>query len=525
MQKHIVTLDLGTSGPKVGLFTNKGQYIAHEIEFNTVQLLENGGAEQDPEEWIQSIKTALQRLFAKTQVDKDSIEAICCTTQWSGTVPVDDNGKHISNAINWMDSRGARYVKKLVGGGIEVQGYNIFKALKYIKLTAGAPAQSGKDPIAHILFLKNEQPRTYEKAYKFLEPVDYLNARLTGKISATYDSITLHWVTDNRDIKNVKYHDGLVKASGIDRAKLPDLVPTNSILGRVSAEAAAELGLSTDTIVVAGCGDVHSAAVGSGAVEDFKPHFYIGTSSWLVCHVPFKKTDMDHNMATLPSALPGRYMLINEQESAGACIQFLRDKVFFQKDLFTPDGAPADFYTSLNTMAAEVPAGSNGLLFIPHLYGERSPVEDHHARGAFFNLSLRHDRRHMIRAVMEGVALNGRWLLKYAEKNAGRQFEAVNLIGGGANSDLWCQIVADVFNRPIRQMENPVMANSQGAAYLAALALKHLTVEEIAANAKFKKEFLPNPANTTLYDKAFEEFTGYYKRNKKAHHRMNAHTH
>lgn len=521
MSRYIVTLDLGTSGPKVGLFTDKGQYIAHEIEFTTLNLLPNGGAEQDPDEWITRIKTALKRLMEKTKIDKEDIWAVSCTTQWSGTVPVDEKGKHIDPCIIWMDSRGADYVKKVMGGGIEVQGYNVFKALKWIKYTAGAPAQSGKDPIAHILYLKNEKPDIYKKAYKFLEPVDYLQARLTGKICATYDSITLHWVTDNRDIQNVKYHDGLIKAFGIEKSKLPDLVPTNSILGNISADAAEELGLSTKTIVVAGCADLHSAAVGSGAVEDYKPHFYIGTSSWLVCHLPFKKTDMDHNMATLPSGLPGRYILVNEQECAGACIQFLRDKVLFRKDEFSPNGPPENFYEVMNNMAAEVPAGSDGLIFIPHLYGERSPVEDHHARGAFFNLSLNHDRRHMIRAVMEGVALNGRWLLQYVEKNSKRKAEAVNLIGGGANSELWCQIIADVFNRPVRQMENPVMANSQGAAYLAAIGLKNLTVEEVAANAKYRKEFTPNPANAALYDKAFAEFTGYYSRNKKAHHRLN----
>lgn len=525
MQRYIVTLDLGTSGPKVGLFTDKGQYLAHEIEFNDViyPAGEEGGAEQDPDQWLESIKTALARLLKNNNVDKESIWAVCTTSQWSGTVPVNEEGKHISNAVIWLDSRGAKYVKKAVGGGIAVDGYNIFKALKYIKYTAGAPAQSGKDPFGHILFLKHERPDIYNKAYKFLEPIDYLQARLTGKICATYDSITLHWVTDNRDIKNVKYHDGLIKMSGIDRSKLPDLIPTNSVLGNVSAKAAEELGLSTNTIVVAGCGDVHSAAIGSGAVEDYKPHFYIGTSSWLVCHLPNKKTDMDHNMATLPSAILGRYMLVNEQECAGSCIQFFRDKVLFRKDGLTPQGFPEDYYKIMNELAAEVPAGSDGLLFIPHLYGERSPVEDHYARGAFYNLSLKHDRRHMIRAIMEGVALNGKWLLKYVEKNSGRKADAVNLIGGGANSELWCQIIADVFNRPVRQMENPVIANSQGAAYLAAYGLGNMTLDEIAASARYKKEFTPNPQNTALYDKAFEEFLGYYQRNKKAHKRMNNH--
>jgi len=521
MLKYIITVDLGTSGPKLGLFTEKAKCIAHEIEPNDLILLPHGGAEQDPEQWLSSIKTALGRLLEKTGVNIQQIQAVCCTSQWSGTVPVNTEGKHIHNAINWMDSRGADYVKKMMDGPIKTNGYSVFKALKWLRITNGAPGLAGKDSIAHILFIKNEMPDLYAKTYKFLEPVDYLTARLTGKIQATYDSICLHWVTDNRDIKNVKYNESLLRISGLERSKLPDLVPSNSVVGNISAEAAEYLGLSSDTLVVSGCGDLHSAAVGSGAAADFEPHLYIGTSSWLVCHLPFRKVDLAHNMTTIPSALPGRYLLANEQETSGACIQYLRDKLFFRKDVFTPDGAPDDFYSKLNELASEVPAGSEKLLFIPRLYGERSPVEDHHTRGGFFNLSLNHDRRHMVRAVMEGVALNARWLLKYVEKNAGRKFESLNLIGGGANSELWCQIIADVFNLKVRKMKNPVMANSQGAAYLAALAMGNLTVNEISNIREVEREFIPKPENRAIYDELFAEFLIFYKKNKKAFKRLN----
>ncbi|MCG9910276.1 MAG: FGGY-family carbohydrate kinase [Flavobacteriales bacterium] len=523
MSNYLLTVDLGTSGPKVGLFTEKGKYIAHEIEPNEVILLPDGGAEQDPEHWFSTIKTALQRLLQKTGVDKDSIKAVCCTSQWSGTVPVNRDGKHIANAINWMDSRGADHVKKMMYQPIQTQGYGLFKALKWLRITGGAPGLAGKDPIAHILYIKHENPELYAKTYKFLEPVDYLTARLTGKIQATYDSICVHWVTDNRDINNITYHNGLLKTAGIDRDKLPDLVPSNSIAGKITSEAAEYLGLSTETTVVSGCGDIHSAAVGSGAVSDFQPHFYIGTSSWLVCHLPFRKIDLPHNMTTIPSAIPGKYLLANEQETSGACIHFLRDNMFFHKDDFTPDGPPDDFYEKLNTLASEVPAGSENLLFIPKLYGERSPVEDHHTRAAFFNLSLTHDRRHMIRAVMEGVALNARWLIKYVEKNAGKKFDSINLIGGGANSDLWCQITADVFNLNVRKIKNPVMANSQGAAYLAALAMGNITLKEIEEIHEIDKEFVPNLKNKAVYDKLFDEFLHFYKANKKAFIRLNKH--
>lgn len=521
MEVFLLTIDLGTSGPKVGLFTSKGRYIAHEIEPNQVTLLPGGGAEQDPEEWITSIRLAIQRLLTKTQVQPDQIQAICCTGQWSGTVPVDKEGKHIHPAIIWMDSRGAEAIKKMMSGLIKTKGYGVVKVLRWLRLTGGAPGLSGKDSLGHILYIKEQQPDLYAKTHTFLEPVDYLTARLTGKIRASYDSICLHWVTDNRDIQKIKYHDGLIQTAGLDKSKLPDLFPSNSIVGSVSQEAADLFGLSTQTLVVSGCGDLHSAAVGSGAAADFEPHLYYGTSSWLICHLPFRKIDLSHNMTSIPSALPGKYLLANEQETAGACIQYLRDKVFFRKDEFTPGGAPADYYEKLNALAAEAPPGCENLLFIPHLYGERSPVEDHHARGGFFNLSLNHDRRHMIRAVFEGIAMNAAWLLKYVEQNAGKKFDSICLIGGGANSDLWCQITADILNLKVRKMKHPVMANSQGAAYLAALALGNLTLEEIVSIREVEKEFTPDPKVRATYDCLFKEFVKFYHANKKAFARLN----
>jgi xylulokinase len=174
MEAFLLTIDLGTSGPKVGLFTPKGHYIAHEIEPNRVTLIPGGGAEQDPEEWLTTIRTAIQRLLKKMQVHPDQIQAICCTGQWSGTVCVDKDGKHIHPAVIWMDSRGAGAIKKMMNGLIKSKGYGIFKVLRWLRITGGAPGLSGKDSLAHILYLKEEHPELYAKTHTFLEPVDYL---------------------------------------------------------------------------------------------------------------------------------------------------------------------------------------------------------------------------------------------------------------------------------------------------------------------------------------------------------------
>ncbi len=326
--QYILAVDLGTSGPKVALFSASGALVAHDFEPTPLQLLPNGGAEQNPEDWWNAITRATQRVVARQLVPVDAIRAISLTTQWSGTVAVDRAGQPLRPAIIWMDSRGAPYIKKLTGGFPEIEGYNAFRALTWINLTGGIPGKSGKDPIAHILYLQNKEPQVYRQAYKFMEPKDYLNLRLTGRFAASYDSITLHWVTDNRNIQKIDYDPRLLRWCTVERDQLPDLQPPAGILGPVRPEVAREWGLREDVLVGTGTPDMFSAAVGSGAVHDYQAHLYLGTSSWLMCHVPFKKTDLAHSIPSLPAAIPGRYILTDEQETAGACLNYLRDNIF-----------------------------------------------------------------------------------------------------------------------------------------------------------------------------------------------------
>jgi xylulokinase len=519
--KYILAIDLGTSGPKVALFSTQGELIGSEFEETKVMLFPDGGAEQSPDDWWNAIEKAGKRLLAKGHISNNDIVAIASTAQWSGTVAVDQDGKALGNAIIWMDSRGAPYIHKMADGFPKVEGYGLAKILKWIQLTGGAPGNSGKDPIAHILYLKDIHPEIYQRTYKFLEPIDYIGLRLTGQFAASFNSITLNWLTDNRNIENVTYHDGLIKLSTIDRAKLPDLKPANAILGNLRPDIARAWGLREDVQVLMGSPDVHSAAIGSGAVRDYEPHLYIGTSGWLVCHVPFKKTDIFHNLAALPSAIPGRYLLSNEQESAGGCLQYLRNNILFQKDELSQGERPANAYQLLDQMAERTPAGSGKVIFTPWLYGERTPVEDHLVRGGFYNLSLSTTRADMVRAVFEGVAYNSRWLLKYVEQFNKRPVEAINIVGGGAKSNIWCQIHADVLNRPIRQVKDPIEANVRGAALLASAGLGYLRYDEIGRHVKIANTYTPNPDNRKIYDELFQEFLAIYESNKKIYARLN----
>jgi len=518
MDKTILAIDLGTSALKVALVSMAGQVVGSEQEECAVQLLPGGGAEQDPQGWWRLIAAASSRLMARGLAEPASIAAISCTAQWSGTVPVDGDGNPVRNAIIWMDSRGARYAREITSGPVRIQGYGVDKLARWIRITAGLPARSGKDPVAHIGWLKQHEPESYRRARLFLEPKDWLNLRLTGLAAASVDSIALHWVTDNRDVSRIGYHPALLKLAGLERSQLPDLKAATDILGPLLPGPASALRVPAGVPVVVGTPDVQSAAIGSGATRDFDAHLYVGTSSWLTCHVPFKKTDLLHNMAALPAAIPGRYFVADEQETAGAALTFLRDRL-----LFPAGPVPADAYQQFDAMAAASPPGSGGLIFTPWLYGERTPVEDHFIRGGFHNLSLAAGRDDIVRAVLEGVALNARWLLAAVERFTKRRLEPIRFIGGGARSGVWCQIFADVLDRAIDQVADPVNANARGAAMLAAVALGELDFDQVPARVKVARTYRPDPANRALYDRLFTEFVGLYKRNRKAHARLNQH--
>jgi len=295
------------------------------------------------------------------------------------------------------------------------------------------------------------------------------------------------------------------------------------VLGPLRDEIARDLGVPAGIPVVGWTPDVQSAALGSGAVRDFEGHLYVGTSSWLTCHVPFKKTDILHGVASLPSPIPGKYYVANEQEVAGASLNWLRDNVFFPGDALRQSAPPDDFYPLLDDVAASSPAGSNGVIFTPWLNGERTPVDDHRLRGGWHDLSLQTTRADLARGVLEGVAYNSRWLLGCVEKFAGRPFAALNFIGGGAQSRLWCRIMADVLNRPIRQVEHPIRANARGAAALAAIALDRATIDDVARSVKVVETFQPDPSTRAVYDELFREFRAIHKHTKRIYARLHAH--
>lgn len=517
----ILSVDLGTSGMKVALITVSGKVLGWEAEPVQLYVTPDGGAEQSPDEWWGAFLSAAKRLLARELVEVRAIRAVCCSTQGEGTVPVDKDGNALMNCILWMDMRGAPYLRKQFGGLLNLDGIDLFRILRWVRLTGGMPSPTGKDPAAHMLFIRDRFPEVYARTYKFLNVLDFLNLRLTGRFAATYDSILTSWVTDQRDPQAVHYDPGLVRDCGVDSAKLPEIVPCTAVLGPLKADVAEALGLPSDVQVVAGAIDNTAAAIGAGAVEDYAMHLYIGTSSWMTAHVPYKKTDIASSLASVPCAVPGRYLLTALQATAGGNLTFLRDNVIYHKDELLQEADVPDIFKVLDQIAMRVPAGSNGVLYTPWIWGERAPVDDRHLRAGLYNISLHNNREDIIRAFLEGIAFNTRWLLQPVEKFLGRKVPSINIVGGGAQSDVWCQIFADVMNVEIKQVADPIYANARGAAWIGAVGLGEISFNDVPKLVEFKRSYAPQSANRSVYDERFAVFKDVYQQMKSVYKRLN----
>ncbi len=521
MSRYVLALDHGTSGIKAAIVSERGAVADFAFAPTPISMLAGGGAEQDPDDWWNAIASAVRQLVTRAAVPPEQIDALCVSSTFSTTVAVDGDSHHLGNALTWMDARGAPYVQRLMGGFPSLLGYNVRKVWTWISKTGGAPSLSGKDDAAHVLFWKYARPEVYAAARVFLPSKDYLNLRLTGQCAASFDSMHLFWVTDARDPHAIRYDDELIALLGIEPSKLPPLRAATDVLGALRPECADALGVRRDVRVVMGAPDHQCALIGSGAVRTYEAHLYVGTSSWIECIVPFKRTDLLHSIASFPTAIPGTYQCINEQDLAGGALSFLADNIFFHRNPFLSITPPERPYDLLDAIARSVPAGSHKLLFTPWLNGERTPVDDGALRGGFHNISTTTNLDHMVRAVMEGVAYNTRWSLGCVERFVRRRLDPIRIIGGGAESDVWCQIFADVLDRTIHKVVAPREANARGAAFIAAVGLRWLRFEDIPELVAVEKIYEPDPANRRIYDELFAAFLMIHKRNKGIYRRLN----
>jgi len=494
----VLAIDLGNGGPKVGAVFPDGSLgpVAHRPVSVDIGL--DGKATQDAAQWWVTLGDAIREVVG--QLPASECSAIAITGQWGSTVPVDERGEPVGPVLLWADTRARRYMKEVVGGPVSVQGFAPQKVVPWIRITGGAPTPSGADPTGHSLLLQREFADVYARSRWLLEPIDYLGMRFTGRAAATPASMILSWLTDNRIGATSDYVPQLVRKARRDPGRLPPLLPTGSVLGPILPEVADALGLPEGIPVVCGLPDLHAAVLGSGAIEPFATHVTVSTTAWISSRVPFKKTDILHSIASVPGFDARLPMVGNNQEIGGGALRWLREQVI-----------DAD-YDTLTSLAATAPPGCEGMLFAPWLNGERSPVEDKDLRGAFVGVSLRTDRSMMIRAVMEGVALNARWLFDSYEKFCKRRIESVRILGGGAQSRLWCSMYAGALDRRVEQVAQPRDAQLVGAALWGMVSLGQLTLAEAAGRVRVAEVFEPGDCHRGIYQDAYAEYRGLYKR-------------
>jgi xylulokinase len=511
----ILSIDLGTSGPKVALVNERGDIAAKAVGSLQTRLLPPAGAEQDAEEIWTAVVGATRCALREAAVAAEQIAAVTCAAQYFSVVPVDRDLRPVMNLMLWMDGRGKPHTRRL---------YEAHPAAfeTWLERHGMIPLPSGTDSLSHMLYVRHERPDIYERTFKFLEPVDFIVARLTGSCRANLCTAFPLLLTDNRNLAARDYDAELLRLSGLDRDKLPDLVPVGAVAGSLRPEVAAELGLSPRTRVYSGMNDTQAAAIGSatfrggGAVN-------IGTTGQVLAHVAGKKSDLANAILSMPSPLAGRYMVMAENGLAGKALEHFLRHVAHAPDAIA-DRAAAAAFAGVEEAVATTPTGSGGLLYLPWLCGAQAPEHSPAMRGGFLNLSLATTRAHMVRAILEGVAFNMRWLLPAVERFADTRFEELRFSGGAAVSDAWSQILADVLERPVAQLAEARFVNTLGSAFLAFVDLGVLGLGDIDRLSRIKRRYVPRPTARPTYDLLFAQFLAAFERTRPIFEALNGET-
>ena len=437
MTGFILSHDLGTTGNKATLYDSNGSLVGSAFQAYKTEYAQTGWAEQEPEEWWSAISISTRDLRQQTGTKGEEIAAICFSGQMMGCVPLDRDARPLRKAIIWADQRATEQVSWLEK---RVSARDVYRITGH-RL---GPSYS----LSKILWLRDNQPEIFHSAYKFVHAKDAMVARLTGRfVTDPSDASGMNLY----DIQAGKWSEQMLEVSGIDPGQLPEVIASTAVAGTVLPGPAKEMGLMAGTPVVIGGGDGACAAAGAGAVKPGPAYNYIGSSSWIAMASSEPIYDPDFKTVTFSHVVPGMYMPIGVMQTAGASYQWTRDQLA-QHEVEVAQALGISPYDAMNKEAEKSPPGANGLIYLPYLLGERSPRWNPDARGAFIGLTIRHTRADMIRAVLEGVSLNLRAILKTFLAQ-GATIDVMRLIGGGARGRFWNQILANVYGIPVHRLQ------------------------------------------------------------------------
>lgn len=505
----VLAIDLGTSGPKAAVVSLQGDLLATGRATVETLHLADGAVEQRPEEIWSATKAACVAALRGSGARPSDVLAVICSSQYSSVVPVDAAGRATANLVMWVDKRGA--TPRLRGR----PGFPRFadappQLIQWLRLH-GLPPVAGGISLTHLRHFKFARPEVYERTAKFLEPMDYVTLRFTGRATANQCTAFMFLATDNRRLDASDYHPTLLRQSLIDRDKLPELVPLDAIVGTLLPEVAEELGLSPETKVVTGLNDTQAGGMGTAAFAGDHAAISVGSTSVMITHVPFKRTDIRHAILSMPSPVPDTYFVMAENGTGGNTLEFFLDRLVYPDDAFGRHEV-TDRFERLQRAVATTAPGSGGVLFLPWLAGAMAPAADDSVRGGFLNVGLATSREQLARAVLEGVALNLRWLRGPVERFAKRRFDHFLFYGGAAESDQWSQVMADVLDAPVHQAEHPQYVTCRGVGLLAFQRLGLLGFDEFSSRVPIRRKYEPDPAHRATYEALSARFVEAFAR-------------
>jgi xylulokinase len=498
----LLGIDLGTTGVKAALFAaNDGRVLSDGFFEYPLYHPHPGWAEQNPADWWQATVSAISACLqngAKHGVQPQDVRGIGLSGQMHGVVLLDEAYQVLRPCIIWADQRSdeqSRWMTERVGAA---------KLIEYVS----NPALTGFSA-PKLLWIRDKEPDIFARARIMLLPKDYIRFRLTGVLAMEISDAA---GTCLLDVKRGVWSQEVLQAIEIDASLLPPVVPADKPSGTITGEVASLTGLPVGVPVAGGGADNACGAVGNGVVEPGLALVSVGTSGIVLAYAGSPQVDTSGpvpRVHTFNHAVPNAWYLMGVTQGAGLSLHWVRDNIGLpERALERWSGV--DAYEVLSKEAAGVPAGCDGLVFLPYLQGERTPHLDAYARGGWIGLTASHDRRHLIRSVLEGVAFSLKDCFNIISEQ-GLRLEQIRATGGGAKSPLWRQIIADVLGTEL-VTTNATEGPAFGAALLAGVAggVYSSVQEACAQTVRVLERTEPNPATADAYARAYETYTALY---------------
>ncbi|MCM3708387.1 MULTISPECIES: xylulokinase [Cytobacillus] len=488
--KYVIGVDLGTSSVKVLLMNQKGEVCSEVSKAYPLIHEKSGYSEQDPAEWIDKTVEALKELTDQFEGSAEDIEGISFSGQMHGLVLLDEANRVLRHAILWNDTRTTEQCQQIY----EMAGEN-----HLLEITKN-PALEGFT-LPKLLWVKQHEPELFEKAAVFILPKDYLRFKLTGKIHSEYSDAA---GTLLLDVSRKMWSEEMCTLTGIDIKICPPLVESHECVGTLMPEIAEETGLSSVIKVFAGGADNACGAIGSGILSEGKTLCSIGTSGVVLSYEERNDKDFQGKVHYFNHGEENAYYTMGVTLAAGHSLSWFKDTF-----------AEAESFDSLLSGISDVPNGSNGLLFTPYLAGERTPHADSQIRGSFIGMDSSHTRSDFVRSVIEGITFSLNESIEIF-RESGKLIDTVISIGGGAKSDAWLQIQADIFNSTIVKLSSE-QGPAVGAAMLAAYGCQWYDSLEACADKfiTYEKSYSPIPENVEKYQELFQLYKQVYAETRK----------